>query len=81
MSDNDGDSIASHPTCFNDVLQLHPQTPFGAMIAKHITNAAISVPGQRTHAGALIGDPLIGVKGVSNIFGFFCFFNSLIDLL
>lgn len=66
VPDNDEDLFADRSVTLKEVDQLEPQTHFGAMFARQITNNASPVDGQRNIAGGLVGDPTkMGVNAVS----------------
>lgn len=69
VPDNDEDLFADRNTNLKQVDQLEPQTHFGAMIARQVTNDAAASAGHRNIAGGLIGEPTkIGVNAVSRSF-------------
>lgn len=63
MSDSDLESLASSSAFVSDTLQPIPSTPFGAMIAKHIYNAAASNKINNQQSGGIT----IGEKGKTSV--------------
>lgn len=79
VSDSDLESLASSSAFVSDTLQPIPSTPFGAMIAKQIYNAAASnkLNNQQT-GGITIGEKgKTSVREVSLFFFSFCSISQL----
>lgn len=66
VGDNDEEILESKAVSLKIVPHLEPRTHFGAMIAKQITNATVSLSGPRNIAGGLVGETTkICVESVS----------------